>query len=76
VVHARFAYPGSGASIVPTDNSDQATNAAKYKVTAVQVMPIQHAPASDQSPQEPVPLPAVQLPAVQGQAGPQLWCRW
>ena len=62
VVYTTFHYPGSGANIVTTDNSDWATNCPEYKVTAVQVMPTSHAPASDQSLQESAP---VQLGLVQ-----------
>jgi formate dehydrogenase major subunit len=54
VVYTTFHYPGSGANIVTTDNSDWATNCPEYKVTAVQVMPTQQAPAGDSSPPEQV----------------------
>ncbi|MDR2852257.1 MAG: formate dehydrogenase subunit alpha [Burkholderiaceae bacterium] len=37
VVYTTFHYPGSGANVVTTDNSDWATNCPEYKVTAVQV---------------------------------------
>ena len=54
VVYTTFHYPGSGANIVTTDNSDWATNCPEYKVTAVQVMPTQQAPAGDSSAPEQV----------------------
>ena len=37
VVYTTFHYPGSGANVVTTDNSDWATNCPEYKVTAVEV---------------------------------------
>ncbi|MCC7460907.1 MAG: formate dehydrogenase subunit alpha [Gammaproteobacteria bacterium] len=37
VVYTTFHFPGSGANVVTTDNSDWATNCPEYKVTAVQV---------------------------------------
>jgi len=37
VVYTTFHYPGSGANIVTTENSDWATSCPEYKVTAVQV---------------------------------------
>jgi formate dehydrogenase major subunit len=49
VVYTTFHYPGSGANIVTTENSDWATNCPEYKVTAVQVMPTSQAPAVDAS---------------------------
>ena len=36
VVYTTFHFPGSGANVVTTDNSDWATNCPEYKVTAVQ----------------------------------------
>ena len=39
VVYTTFHYPGTGANVVTTDNSDWATNCPEYKVTAVQVRP-------------------------------------
>ncbi len=39
VVYTTFHFPGSGANVVTTDNSDWATNCPEYKVTAVQVAP-------------------------------------
>jgi formate dehydrogenase major subunit len=36
VVYTTFHYPGSGANVVTTDNSDWATNCPEYKVTAVE----------------------------------------
>jgi formate dehydrogenase major subunit len=49
VVYTTFHYPGSGANIVTTDNSDWATSCPEYKVTAVQVLPTPKSPVSDQS---------------------------
>ena len=40
VVYTTFHFPGSGANVITTDNSDWATNCPEYKVTAVQVMPV------------------------------------
>ena len=54
VVYTTFHYPGSGANIVTTDNSDWATNCPEYKVTAVQVAPTAHTPVSAQSLLEPI----------------------
>jgi formate dehydrogenase major subunit len=68
VVYTTFHYPGSGANIVTTDNSDWATNCPEYKVTAVQVMPTSQAAASDQpliAIPSPVPPGAVQLGLVE-----------
>jgi formate dehydrogenase major subunit len=39
VVYTTFHFPGSGANVITTDNSDWATNCPEYKVTAVQVSP-------------------------------------
>jgi len=39
VVYTTFHFPGSGANVVTTENSDWATNCPEYKVTAVQVTP-------------------------------------
>jgi formate dehydrogenase major subunit len=36
VVYTTFHFPGSGANVITTDNSDWATNCPEYKVTAVQ----------------------------------------
>ncbi len=41
VVYTTFHFPESGANVITTDNSDWATNCPEYKVTAVQVMPVQ-----------------------------------
>ena len=41
VVYTTFHFPESGANVVTTENSDWATNCPEYKVTAVQVMPVQ-----------------------------------
>jgi formate dehydrogenase major subunit len=38
VVYTTFHFPGSGANLVTTENSDWATNCPEYKVTAVQVV--------------------------------------
>ena len=38
VVYTTFHFPGSGANVITTDNSDWATNCPEYKVTAVQVV--------------------------------------
>ncbi len=40
VVYTTFHFPESGANVITTDNSDWATNCPEYKVTAVQVMPV------------------------------------
>ncbi len=40
VVYTTFHFPESGANVVTTDNSDWATNCPEYKVTAVQVSPV------------------------------------
>jgi formate dehydrogenase major subunit len=36
VVYTTFHFPGSGANVITTENSDWATNCPEYKVTAVQ----------------------------------------
>jgi formate dehydrogenase major subunit len=41
VVCTTFHFPESGANVITTGNSDWATNCPEYKVTAVQVMPVQ-----------------------------------
>ncbi len=41
VVYTTFHFPESGANVITTDNSDWATNCPEYKVTAVQVMPVE-----------------------------------
>jgi formate dehydrogenase major subunit len=41
VVYTTFHFPESGANVITTDSSDWATNCPEYKVTAVQVMPVQ-----------------------------------
>ncbi|HXY05147.1 MAG TPA: formate dehydrogenase subunit alpha [Burkholderiaceae bacterium] len=38
VVYTTFHFPGSGANVITTENSDWATNCPEYKVTAVQVL--------------------------------------
>jgi formate dehydrogenase major subunit len=40
VVYTTFHYPGSGANVITTDNSDWATNCPEYKVTAVQLQKV------------------------------------
>ena len=40
VVYTTFHFPESGANVITTDNSDWATNCPEYKVTAVQVTPV------------------------------------
>ena len=40
VVYTTFHFPESGANVITTENSDWATNCPEYKVTAVQVMPV------------------------------------
>ena len=40
VVYTTFHFPESGANVVTTESSDWATNCPEYKVTAVQVMPV------------------------------------
>jgi formate dehydrogenase major subunit len=37
VVYTTFHFPGSGANVITTENSDWATNCPEYKVTAVEV---------------------------------------
>jgi formate dehydrogenase major subunit len=37
IVYTTFHFPGSGANVITTENSDWATNCPEYKVTAVQV---------------------------------------
>jgi len=41
VVYTTFHFPESGANVITTDSSDWATNCPEYKVTAVQVTPVQ-----------------------------------
>jgi formate dehydrogenase major subunit len=41
VVYTTFHFPESGANVITTDSSDWATNCPEYKVTAVQVMPVE-----------------------------------
>jgi formate dehydrogenase major subunit len=48
VVYTTFHFPASGANVITTDNSDWATNCPEYKVTAVQVMPVQQPSAWQQ----------------------------
>jgi formate dehydrogenase major subunit len=45
VVHTTFHHPESEANVVTTEFSDWATNCPEYKVTAVQVLPSNEAPA-------------------------------
>ncbi len=49
VVFTTFHYPGSGANVVTTDNSDWATNCPEYKVTAVEVRARSHQPIEPDS---------------------------
>jgi formate dehydrogenase major subunit len=42
VIYTTFHFPESGANVVTTDNSDWATNCPEYKVTAVQVVRVNH----------------------------------
>jgi formate dehydrogenase major subunit len=46
VVYTTFHFPDSGANVVTTDSSDWATNCPEYKVTAVQVAPVQEGAVS------------------------------
>jgi len=41
VVYTTFHFPESGANVITTDSSDWATNCPEYKVTAVQVLPVE-----------------------------------
>ena len=41
VIYTTFHFPESGANVITTDSSDWATNCPEYKVTAVQVMPVE-----------------------------------
>ena len=41
VVYTTFHFPESGANVITTESSDWATNCPEYKVTAVQVMPVE-----------------------------------
>ena len=43
VVYTTFHFPESGANVVTTENSDWATNCPEYKVTAVEVVQVNHA---------------------------------
>jgi formate dehydrogenase major subunit len=43
VVYTTFHFPESGANVVTTENSDWATNCPEYKVTAVEVVRVNHA---------------------------------
>ncbi|WMW81326.1 formate dehydrogenase subunit alpha [Undibacterium cyanobacteriorum] len=52
VVYTTFHFPESGANVITTDNSDWATNCPEYKVTAVQVMPVQEESAWQQAQQQ------------------------
>jgi formate dehydrogenase major subunit len=40
VVYTTFHHPATGTNVVTTDNSDWATNCPEYKVTAVEVTPV------------------------------------
>ncbi|MDD4880406.1 MAG: formate dehydrogenase subunit alpha [Gallionellaceae bacterium] len=48
VVYTTFHWPGSGANVVTTENSDWATNCPEYKVTAVQVSRVEQVSAWQQ----------------------------
>ena len=48
VVYTTFHWPGSGANVVTTENSDWATNCPEYKVTAVQVSRVEQPSAWQQ----------------------------
>ncbi|NCT68535.1 MAG: formate dehydrogenase subunit alpha [Rhodanobacteraceae bacterium] len=48
VVYTTFHFPGSGANVITTDNSDWATNCPEYKVTAVEVTRVQQPSAWQQ----------------------------
>ena len=41
VIYTTFHFPESGANVITTDSSDWATNCPEYKVTAVQVTPVE-----------------------------------
>ncbi len=41
VVYTTFHFPESGANVIRTDSSDWATNCPEYKMTAVQVLPVE-----------------------------------
>jgi formate dehydrogenase major subunit len=41
VVYTTFHFPESGANVITTESSDWATNCPEYKVTAVQVTPVE-----------------------------------
>ena len=43
VVYTTFHHPVTGANVITTEYSDWATNCPEYKVTAVQVTPVQPA---------------------------------
>jgi formate dehydrogenase major subunit len=42
VVYTTFHFPESGANVITTDNSDWATNCPEYKVTAVELVRVDH----------------------------------
>ena len=42
MVYTTFHFPESGANVVTTENSDWATNCPEYKVTAVEVVKVNH----------------------------------
>ncbi|KGI79013.1 formate dehydrogenase subunit alpha [Oleiagrimonas soli] len=48
VVYTTFHFPGSGANVITTENSDWATNCPEYKVTAVQVTRVEQPSAWQQ----------------------------
>ena len=52
VVYTTFHFPESGANVVTTENSDWATNCPEYKVTAVEIVKVNHASAWQKRHQE------------------------
>ena len=48
VVYTTFHFPESGANVITTESSDWATNCPEYKVTAVQVSPVEQPSAWQQ----------------------------
>jgi formate dehydrogenase major subunit len=69
VVYTTFHFPESGANVITTENSDWATNCPEYKVTAVQVMPVQQPSEWQQQYQR---FNAEQLQLAETQAAPPL----
>ena len=52
VVYTTFHFPETGANVVTTENSDWATNCPEYKVTAVEIVRVNHPSAWQQRNQE------------------------